>query len=253
MSALTASETVQIQVGNVTVSGPGSKGCYRLTWLNPDGSEGDTTGGRDLDGDIAKAEGIDSWVSSAAGPKAFATLESMMEDCLEQGRSPYDDKKPWKPQNRTQIERHLSRQLRGFETYRGLDVNRELVDKMRAQAGTEVMVKENTIVLRSFLLWGYQAGYLTALQGELLPRACSMPAPSIRRTVVRISEDEGDERARMNGQEETYIRDEDAPSRTLVSALSRTVATYYPLWGELAPELAANSGARWGEQFQLTA
>jgi hypothetical protein len=57
----------------------------------------------------------------------------------------------------------------------------------------------------------------------------------------------------MNGQAETYIRDEDAPSRDRVAALGVQLPRRFPLWGELAPELAANSGPRWGEQFQLTA
>jgi hypothetical protein len=57
----------------------------------------------------------------------------------------------------------------------------------------------------------------------------------------------------MNGQAETYIRDEDAPSRDRVVTLSAQLRMRFPLWGELVPELAANSGPRWGEQFELTA
>ena len=36
-----------------------------------------------------------------------------------------------------------------------MDVTRELLDQMRAQAGTPQMVRINTTALRAFLLWGY--------------------------------------------------------------------------------------------------
>lgn len=48
---------------------------------------------------------------------------------------------------------------------------------MRAQAGTDAMVRINTGVLRAFLMWGEQNEYFSPAQAELLPRACSMPAP----------------------------------------------------------------------------
>lgn len=115
------------------------------------------------------------------------------------------------------------------------------------------MVRINTNVLRAFLPWGQQHGFFTRLQAELLTRACSMPAPSIERSMVRVDDTAALDRARMNGQAETYVRDEDAPSRDRIDALRIQLKKRFVLWGELAPELASNSGPRWGEQFQLTA
>jgi hypothetical protein len=135
-----------------------------------------------------------------------------------------------------------------------MDVDRALCDQMRAQAGTEQMVRINTSVLRGFLHWGHQHGYFGALQAELLPRACSRPTPSIRRARSLVEgQAPREELARQTGQSERYVGDEDAPSRALVTSLRRALAEHFPRWGALAPELAANSGPRWGEQFQLTA
>lgn len=67
---------------------------------------------------------------------------------------------------------------------RAMDVTRELCDRMRAQAGTDTMVKHNTTALRALLLWGQQHGYFTTVQAELLPRGCSMPAPRLESSTV---------------------------------------------------------------------
>jgi hypothetical protein len=81
-----------------------------------------------------------------------------------------------------------------------------------------------------------------------------MPAPTIRRDRTLVEgQAPREEQARQTGQSERYVGDEDAPSRALVTSLRRALAEHFPRWGELAPELAANSGPRWGEQFQLTA
>jgi hypothetical protein len=240
-------------VGIVTVSGPSARGLYRLKWPKPDGTEGDTTGSRDLEHALAKAAQIDLQYGAAAGPKAVVRLGEMFAAYLAAGRSPYKHKKPWKPANKLQIEDNLGRCLRGFENLCALEVTREICDRMRAQAGTDAMVRINTSVLRAFLVWGGQHEYLTPLQAELLPRACSMPAPALARTLSRLERPEVVPTVRLNGQAEGYISDEDAPDRTRISALSAGLAQRLPRWGALAPELAASSGPRWGEQFQLTA
>lgn len=134
-----------------------------------------------------------------------------------------------------------------------MDVTREVCDRMRAQAGTDAMVRINTSVLRAFLVWGEQHGYLTPLQAELLPRACSMPAPSLRRTAQLLEEPALTPTVRLNGQAASYISDEDAPSRARITALATELDQAFPSWGALATELAAGSGPRWGEQLQFTA
>ena len=124
--------------------------------------------------------------------------------------SPYKNKNAWKPSYGLQIENNLGRCLRGFEHYRAMDVDRAMCDRMRAEAGTEDMVRINTTTLRAFLLWGYQHGYFTALQAELLPRACSMPSPRLHRERARVDEDQvRTDRAPRNGQSERYIDEED--------------------------------------------
>lgn len=97
------------------------------------------------------------------------------------------------------------------------------------------------------------AGTITTLQAELLPRACSMPAPSLRRTAQLLEAPALTPTARLNGQAPGYISDEDAPSRARITALATELDQACPSWGALATELAAGSGPRWGEQFQFTA
>lgn len=60
-------------------------------------------------------------------------------------------------------------------------------------------------------------------------------------------------RTRRVGQSTDYVEDEDAPTAAQVVALSEALEQLVGPWGRLAPEVAANCGPRWGEQFQLTA
>jgi hypothetical protein len=60
-----------------------------------------------------------------------------------------------------------------------MDVTRELLDSMRAQAGTDRMVRQNTTALRGLLQWGYRhPEFFTPLQAELLPQRCVHPIPT---------------------------------------------------------------------------
>jgi hypothetical protein len=238
-------------VGLVAISAP-TASCvyYRLKWLEPDGRPGDTTGGRSVETARAKAAEIDARLARAAGPAAVAELGELAKKFLAEGRSPYTGR-PWQRSYRNQIEDNLRRALRGHEQRRAMDVDRPLCDRMRAQAGTATMVRRNTTALRAFLLWGYrhQDSYFTAAQAELLPEGVVMPNPSILGTAMppRAA------RARRVGEHPVYVREEDAPSAEQVVRLGEELAVAFPSWGRLAPELAANAGPRWGEQFQLTA
>jgi integrase len=240
-------------VGLVDIYAPTATcGYFRLKWSEPDGTRGDTTGGRYLDFARAKASGINDRIALCAGPLAVTSLEQMKQEYLAHGCSPFGEQSPWKPSQLSQVTRNLTRCLRGYGQHRAMDVDRPLCDLMRSQAGTPAMVRINTSVLRGFLLWGYQAGYLTPLQAELLPEGCAMPRPTLTRTRTRLSSEAVNSRARLNGDHPDYVGEEDAPSRQDVAALSRTLGAMFPAWGALAPELAAATGARWGELFQLT-
>jgi hypothetical protein len=139
-------------VGVVDIYAPTSGPYYRLKWHEPDGTPGDTSGGRTLDGARLKAVEIDTRVGSAAGPFAVTRLDV----------------------------------LRGQESDRAMDVDRPLCDKMRARGGTRNMVKQNTSVLRAFLRWGHrhENKYFIAEQAELLLDGISMPSPSIKGTAM---------------------------------------------------------------------
>ncbi|WP_148575017.1 tyrosine-type recombinase/integrase [Nocardioides caldifontis] len=224
---------------------------YNLRWERVDGTRGKTTGGTTLDQARWKASQVSAYESSAAGPLAVTRLDMLVTAYLAEGRSPYGRKRPWRSSYRNQTEDQLLRTIRGFEHYRAMDVTRELVDQMRAQGGTPRMVQQNTTAWRGLLKWGYarKEPYFTAAQSELLPQGAVNPLPALVGTEMPERRD----RVRQVGEHEDYVRPEDAPSAPQVMRLGRALARRFPAWGRLAPELAANCGPRWGEQFQLTA
>lgn len=238
-------------IDSVAVFAPANPGgYYRLRWTGLDGRRADTSGGRDLDGARSKAAKVAAGLARAAGPQATTTLAELFKLYLEAGSSPYTGR-PWRRSTRNQIEDNLGRALRGHTEAAAMDVTRELLDQMRAQAGTPHMVRINTTALRAFLLWGYRhsPSFFTAAQADLLPPRVVMPAPAVKGTPAPTRRT----RARRVGQAEDYIHEEDAPSASQVRALSRALEHRVGPWGALAPELAANCGPRWGEQFQLRA
>ncbi|QBX56784.1 hypothetical protein EXE58_15870 [Nocardioides seonyuensis] len=238
-------------LGGVAVFAPAKpSGYFRLRWTGLDGRRADTSGGRDLGAARAKAADIAAGLARAAGPQATATLGELFTRYLDEGRSPYTGRR-WKRSTRIQIEDNLGRALRGHAHVAAMDVTREVLDRMRAEAGTPHMVRINTTALRAFLLWGYRhsPSFFTIAQAELLPPRVVMPAPAVKGTQAPTRRT----RARRVGQADEYVHEEDAPSAAQVRALSAALERLAGPWGALAPELAANCGPRWGEQFQLRA
>lgn len=238
-------------IGRVRLYAP-TPGCagYRLRWTEPDGSAGDTTAGRDPAAAIAKATTLDRRLARAAGPAAMTPLGQVAAAYLTHGCSPYTDQ-PWRSSTRRQIEDNLTRCLRGHQQVAAFDLDRALCDRMRAQAGTPNMVRVNTTALRAFLLWGYRTNpsYFTPKQVELLSPGVVMPRPALAGTPAPRRRS----RTRRVGQAADYVETEDAPSATQVATLGEALADRVGPWGRLAPEVAANCGPRWGEQFRLTA
>ncbi|MGB3763287.1 MAG: hypothetical protein WA966_08690, partial [Ornithinimicrobium sp.] len=246
--------------GAVRILNPCTKGYYRLKWTEPDGTLGDTSGGKTLETARAKAIKIDQRLSLAVGPLATTSLRDMVDRFIAEGTSPYPNKrtqKPekWKPAQRENLRKALARCLHDHDKFRAmdLDLDRTLVDTMRAQGGTYSVVRINTSAMRALLTWAGKKKYISWKQAEMLPRGALMPDPAFPRTSVLMERANSAARIRQNGAHHLYIRDEDAPSAEQVVALRHEMATLVPAWGALAPEFAANTGARWGEQFQLTA
>lgn len=173
-----------------------------------------------------------------------------MKQFIAEGRSPYTDR-PMKASYLKPTEDQLLRSIRAHEHLRAMDVDRPVLDVLRAQAGTARMVRQNTTALRALLLWGYRHPdkFFTAAQAEMLPDGVVMPNPSLLGTAMPSRR----RRGRTVGEAADYVRSEDAPSAAQVIGLGRELEVDFPLWGRLAVEFAANSRPRWGEQFQLTA
>ncbi|MGB3763288.1 MAG: hypothetical protein WA966_08695 [Ornithinimicrobium sp.] len=240
-----------ICIGRVAIFAPTRDGAYwRLRWTGLDGARADTSGGRDRKGAEAKAREIDARLARAAGQQSTTTLGELFDLYLSEGCSPYSGR-PWQNSTRNQIEDNLGRALRGHRHRAAMDVTRDLLDQMRAQAGTPHMVRINTTALRALLLWGYRhsPSFFTSAQAELLPPRVVMPAPALKGTPAPTRR----ATVRRVGQSEAFVHEEDAPSAAQVRALAQALQQRVGPWGALAPELAANCGPRWGEQFQLRA
>lgn len=238
-------------VGAVAIYAPvGPKPYFRLRWIEVDGSTDSTSAGKILDGARWKAQEIAERLERAASPFAMASLLQLIEDFIAAGRSSYSGEL-WKRGYKKQTQNQLMRSVKGHENHRAMDIDRELLDSMRAQAGTDRMVRQNTTALRGLLRWGYRhpERYFTPSQAELLPPACVNPIPT-KATVQTMPKRKT--RTRAVGQHDDFIQESDAPNAEQVSDLATCLACYFPTWGALAVELAANLGFRWGEQFQLT-
>jgi len=238
-------------VGRVNILAPtGSSAYFRLTWTQADGSPGRTSGSTTLEAATSKATGIDGQLRLAAGDKTAATLAEVVADYTSTvvGRN-HKTGRDWSKAQLKQVTDKLNRCLRGYESRQALSVDRELLDLMRRASGTRNSRKENASVLRGLIRWGYTAGYFTAGQAELLPTNL----PDLDGLVAGTAAPRRGRNVRAVGQTETYIREEDAPSKDQVTALGNELDLRFPAWGRLCAELAAAAGCRWGEQFQLTA
>lgn len=239
-----------VTVGRVNVLAPtGTSAYYRLTWTQPDGSLGRTSGGRTQESAVAKATGISAWLGQAAGGKAMATLKAITDDYLSSGVGRNQKTGgDWSESQLTQMRPKIARVIRGHGHRLGMDVDRQLLDRMRSQAGTRNTRRENATALRGLLRWGATQGYFTAEQAELLPVRVYDLAGDVAGTAAPKRRT----RVRNVGESQIYISTEDAPCTQQIDALAR--ALVLPMGtGRLAVELAADAGARWGEQYQLTA
>jgi integrase len=237
-------------IGAVHVLGPTpTSPYYRLTWTEPDGRPGRTTGGKTPEGAKTKAREIDADLRRATGPKALTPLGFIVKEYASTGEGRnHKTKEDWAPTTLRQVRQVLKRSVRGYENRLAMEVDRDLADLIRSQAGTRRTVRENTTVLRGLLHWGNAHGYFSPAQAEMLPDRAAEVAPSVSGTAAPKRRGKG----RKVTQTEQYVREEDAPSAQQIARLGDELQTRFR-WGKLAVELAAASGPRWGEEFQLTA
>lgn len=237
-------------VGAVNVLAPtGTSPYYRLTWTQPDGTPGRTSGGRTKATALAKATEINNSLSRAAGAGAMTPLAVIADEYLSSpvGRN-QKTKGDWSASQLKQMRPRVRRITRGHRQNLAMDVDRKLLDKMRSQGGTRRTRKENATCLRGLLRWGATRGYFSPEQTELLPVNVYDLAGEIAGTEAPKRRT----RVRQVGESEIYLNNEDAPSKQQIVDLGRELQL---LWrcGQLATELAADAGPRWGELFQLTA
>lgn len=238
-------------VGPVNILAPSGKSPYfRLTWTDPNGRPGGTSAGRDLAAAKGKASDIAASLERASGPKGMRILTDIVDEYVQApDTNRANDDAPWTDGHRAAVARNLRRTLRGYGDRRAMDVDRALLDAMRANAGTPKMVRINTSALRGLLEWGNAAGYFTVEQAQLLPTRCPKVKPALAGTSAPSRRRPG----RAVGTSKDYIRPEDAPDKALVTAAGTELQRLAPRWGRLAIEVSCDSGLRWGEQFQLTA
>lgn len=165
-------------VGEVRVLAPtGSSPYYRLTWVEPDGSQGRTTGGRGLKAAVTKARLIDAELNAATeAPKSLTPLVDVIAKYTSThvGRNCMN-KSDWTLARLGQVTRHLHRCLLGAPAVLAAQLDRTTLIAMQAQGGTDRIVKENTTSLRGLLVWGDE---------RVLHRRAGRTAPP-RRTATR--------------------------------------------------------------------
>lgn len=238
-------------IGSVHVCAPTARSrYYRLIWTEPDGRRVTTSGGVTVEDAQAKARSVAERLRLAVGPKSLTPLGEIVDAYVAspKGRSHTREGGDWTDSHLLQITHALRRSTRLMETVPALEVDRALIDTMRAQGGTSNVVDANTSALRGLLRWGHAERYFTAAQAEMLPARPAPVAPAILGTRAPRRRGKG----RHVTESADYIRPEDAPSASQVAQAGNELAKHFP-WGKLAVELAASGGLRWGEQFQLTA
>lgn len=194
-------------IGNVNIFERCSKGYFRLKWPEPDGTRGDTSGRPTMETARAKAAEIDLRLNLAVGPLAVTPLRKAVDQFVDEGRSPYPHKrtnKPelWKPAQKNNIRKALNRCLHGHEHLRAMDIDldRKVVNAMRAQGGTYHVVRQNTSALRAFLIWAGKRKYISYAQAEQLPRGALAPDPAYPRQSRLIEEANSPARHRRIGE-----------------------------------------------------
>jgi hypothetical protein len=228
---------------------------FRLTWVEPDGRANGTTAGKTLAKAIEAAEKKADRLRRAAEGRSDAPLSLVVAEYTKTGMGRHQRKRKngapadWTQAQRTQVEAHLARAVVGNEDVPAYMLDRPMLDRMRARAGTTQMVKENTIALRGLLRWGQSHGYFSVAQSELLPARCAPVDPALR---VQGTRPPRQTTARMVGQHDSYVPDEDAPPTARIMALADAFQERAH-WGRLAVELAPACGLRWAEQYQLRA
>lgn len=73
-------------IGQVNVLAPtGASAYYRLSWTNPDGTAGRTTGGKELAAGHRQGDAAAGQLERAAGGRAMTPLAEILEDYLSTG------------------------------------------------------------------------------------------------------------------------------------------------------------------------
>jgi hypothetical protein len=125
-------------IGAVSVLAPGgSSSYYRLTWTQPDGRPGRTSGSANLAAARAKAAAIDAGLQRAAGGLAIHTLAEIVADYVSTGVGRNQKTGgDWGHGQLDQVTAKLNRCLRGYDSTRAMDVDRAVIDLMRRAGGT---------------------------------------------------------------------------------------------------------------------
>ncbi len=113
-------------------------------------------------------------LTRAVGGAAAAYLEDVIAEYVESvdDRKQGPDKGDWTESYRGQVAKGLARASEGLsDGVQAWDVDRPLLDRMRAQAGTARTVRENTTFLRGLMPWGHERHYFSASQADFLPGA----------------------------------------------------------------------------------
>lgn len=231
------------------------RATFRIVYLNLQGRRQEMSGSRSPGVAWNRANELDTRLSGRVEPQS-RTLGDLVAEyvstpvgrkCAEDGYPTGDD---WSNSHHRTVTHDLMNAVADVVAVPAYALGRREVDLMRTAGGTPKMVNQLTRHVRGFLRWANRQGALTDDQAALIPARRALPLdPRFPQTEARPARHRA---VPLQGQSEQYVGPEDCPVLAAVHAFADELQQRVR-WGALAVHLAAGTGLRVGEQFQLRA
>ena len=233
-------------VGEVMLNYPSESYPYfRISWTDPaTGKRVQTSAGKDATEALALANTANTRLARRVGKLGIMSLDACIADYTSKPQVGINTSTVVRTNTYVIRKRRLLRAVKLANKGKVLcqDIDIDCLDQIRGTGSTDRTEREITIDLRALLDWGYRAKYFSREQLALLPKSPpvvhkrgSNQSPRATSTVP------GSRRG---------VTDAHAPTHSEIKKIASAIGKYYSL-GELAIELAAATGLRWGEQFAL--
>lgn len=233
-------------VGEVMLNYPSESYPYfRISWIDPSsGKRIQTSAGKDATEALALANTANTRLARRVGKLGIMSLEACIADYTSKPQVGINTSTVVRTNTYVIRKRRLIRAMKLSNKGKVLcqDIDIDCLDQIRGTGSTDRTEREITIDLRALLDWGYRAKYFSREQLALLPKS-----PPV---VHKRGSNQSPRSTSTTPGSRRGVTDAHAPSHGDVQKLASAMNRYYTN-GELAVELAAATGLRWGEQFAL--